>query len=991
MPANAVPTAETDDRIDSIITDYLESVERGESSDPQLWIGRYPEFAEELDRFFAAERRFDRILSPFRTASIGSTAPNGGSAPGERRPIKDVKDYDLLEEIGRGGMGVIYQARQRSLNRLVAVKMIRSAEWATPAERLRFRWEAEAVAALDHPNIVPIYEIGEFASDDGAQLPFFSMKLIEGGNLASRRDQFRGQWKEIARLLVQIARAVEHAHQRGIQHRDLKPANILLSAPEDSAQPVNGVSPHITDFGLAARAQQQMGQTVDGTIVGTPSYLAPELASGKQTATIASDVYALGAILYELLTGEPPFKAATALETLQLLNHSVVQAPRKLNPAIPQDLETICLKCLEREPASRYRSAGKLADDLELFVSGRPISARPVGSFTAFQRWCVRQPVIAGLGAALVLSVAICLPLIVWNWRRAVEHENIAQAHLAEACVERERANDGFKLAHNAFEDLFRMLGAFDSEELTETQALNKELLERGLNYYREFVDRRQDDPTLGRELGAAMFRIAVITYRIKSSQEAIAAFDSTIEFLRTQAEQHPEDVKILETLSRSLSLKAHALSQLGRKDDAVLASRNAVEVWQRLASGGAVSSADGQRSLGIALMERGLALQRTGDWAGALESYTTAKATLLNCSEPGRVQSPLVHCLLNVGSVHSQNNQLDLAQQNIREAKEIAARLFSQFPYSEEARLLMGQSQHETGRIELKRGNLPAARDAFLAARDQFEGLVRAKPRLSHYKELQAATSLDLANVEKQMGRPSDELKAIEQAIQQLRELSEAASDDRFDRSQLGRAAYKLGEAYWERKDYAAAARAFEESRKHRRILVASGTPTIDARTSLGLTCFRLGNSYFNAKKPHEALAAFQEAADSYRGVLREQDHATSRKHLSSSLGNSAIVLRDLSRPTEALAATEERLALWPRNPDELYDAALDFARTYNLLVSKDQWGPEWRSRAVLLCVQALEKAREAGLPNLDAVNSEPLFEKIRSTDEVKLLLSRP
>jgi serine/threonine protein kinase len=338
------PNADLEQRLDPIIAEYLESVERGEPTDPQDWLKRYPELATELEAFFATEALFDRLVTPFRNGSPCAAGPRASDAA-TAMPPRTFGDYELLSELGRGGMGVIYKARQRSLNRLVAVKMIRSAEWATPEERLRFRWEAETVAELDHPNIVPIYEVGELESE-GARLPFFSMKLVEGENLAQARERFGNDWKSIARLLCLIARAVEHAHHRGVLHRDLKPANVLLristdGIPNDELQRGSGfvlgnsfVTPHISDFGLARRAHQR-GGTLPGVVLGTPSYLAPELTRGHEFATSASDIYSLGAILYELLTGIPPFQGDTPLETIRLVADAVVKSPRKVNSAIP--------------------------------------------------------------------------------------------------------------------------------------------------------------------------------------------------------------------------------------------------------------------------------------------------------------------------------------------------------------------------------------------------------------------------------------------------------------------------------------------------------------------------------------------------------------------------------------------------------------------------------------------------------------------------------
>jgi serine/threonine-protein kinase len=275
-----------------------------------------------------------------------------------------VAGYTLLEELGRGGMGVVYKARQTRLNRLVALKMILAGGHAGKAELARFRTEAEAVAQLQHPNIVQIFEIGEH---DG--LPFFSLEFAEGGSLNKHLNGAPCAPRRAAQMVQELARAVDAAHQSGIIHRDLKPANVLLTRDG---------TVKITDFGLAKKLDEA-GQTKSGDILGTPSYMAPEQAAGKpREIGPAADIYALGAILYELLTGRPPFQATTPLDTLlQVLDREPVPV-RLLNPGVPRDLETICLKCLEKAPPRRYASAAALAADLDHFLKGESISVRSV-------------------------------------------------------------------------------------------------------------------------------------------------------------------------------------------------------------------------------------------------------------------------------------------------------------------------------------------------------------------------------------------------------------------------------------------------------------------------------------------------------------------------------------------------------------------------------------------------------------------------------------
>src|SRR6266403_992645 len=312
-----------------------------------------------------------------------------GRAPKFARMITDFGDYELLEEIGRGGQGTVYRAHQKSLNRTVALKVIVPGPWTIATHLKRFRREAEAAANLDHPGILPIYEIGE---RDGCC--YFSTKFVEGGQLDQIVGRAPQSIRQSAELIAKVARTVHYAHEHGILHRDIKPGNILLDA--------NG-EPHLTDFGLARLVESESSVTHTLDVLGTPSYMAPEQAVGNNTAVSSvTDIYGLGAVLYRLLTGHPPFAGGTTYETIKLVLDTEPRQPRLLNPKIDRDLSTICLKCLEKDPKRRYPSALALAEDLEHWLKHEPIVARHAGIFTRGKKWVRRNPTSALLGTSLV-------------------------------------------------------------------------------------------------------------------------------------------------------------------------------------------------------------------------------------------------------------------------------------------------------------------------------------------------------------------------------------------------------------------------------------------------------------------------------------------------------------------------------------------------------------------------------------------------------------
>jgi WD40 repeat protein len=399
--------ASADVRVEGVLHEYLQALDAGKNPNPRDYLDRHPDLADDLAAFFADQAKLDQLAQSMRAVAEPATLPSSESPPDESLGnVRYFGDYELHKEIARGGMGVVYKARQVNLKRAVALKMILAGQLAGPEEVRRFHAEAEAAARLDHPGIVPIFEVGQH---DGQH--YFSMAFVEGESLAHKITQGVFAPRNAAEMVKKVATAIAYAHVEGVIHRDLKPANVLIDRDGQ---------PRVTDFGLAKRVQtgDAVSQhTATGQILGTPSYMPPEQASGQSDRIGPhSDIYSLGAILYCLLTGRPPFQAATPLDTLlQVINQEPV-SPRQLNASVPRDLETITLRCLEKEPHKRYRSATELAEELGRFLRGEPIHARPVGRVERGWRWCRRKPAQAALlGTALAGVAAVLIVGITYN------------------------------------------------------------------------------------------------------------------------------------------------------------------------------------------------------------------------------------------------------------------------------------------------------------------------------------------------------------------------------------------------------------------------------------------------------------------------------------------------------------------------------------------------------------------------------------------------
>ncbi len=507
---------------------------------------------------------------------------NAGGAAIRQPLAREFGDYELLEEIAQGGMGVVFKALQKSIRRVVALKMILAGQLATTNQIRRFRTEAEEAGSLDHPNIVPIYQVGERQGQH-----YFTMKLIEGGPLSAQVKNFVTQPRAAARLVAEVARAVHYAHQRGILHRDLKPGNILLDA---------GGQPHVTDFGLAKHMGGPEAATQSGAIMGTPSYMAPEQACGRKDLSTAVDIYSLGAVLYELLTGRPPFLGDNTMSTLsQVLERDPVP-PSTLQRKLDRALETVCLKCLRKEPDRRYATAEALAEDLERWLAGEPIQARPASTSERFRKWVRRHPALAALMLVSTLALlALCFGAWWYNIRlsealldartNALDSQRNAldsQRHALESERQKELATNNFEKRLQVVDDMLVRMDA-RLANLSGSSQVRLEFLHEALRLSKSILADKPDDANAHRQTARVYRTIGAVGEKGGHLDSSDHAFTNALEIYRKLNKDFPQDQQYADLIAQTLAQHAH-LQRLNRQlVNARDSYKEAIEIQERL------------------------------------------------------------------------------------------------------------------------------------------------------------------------------------------------------------------------------------------------------------------------------------------------------------------------------------------------------------------------------------------------------------------------
>ncbi len=831
-----------------IYTEFCIREDLGESPKPEECYARFPHLRDRLQRLLQVHDQLGAAEAGIRlwsTEDVGGASGASRRSPFDRRSLAPARpeqrmlgEYELLEEIGRGGMGVVYKARQATLDRLVALKMILVSAQAMPDDLARLRHEAETLARLHHPNIVQIYHV-----DEQEGHAYFVMEYVAGGNLDEHMTGRPMPPRDAAQLVETLALAIHAAHQRGIVHCDLKPANILLQKDEggrmkDGTEQRTGASfiphpssfvPKITDFGLARRLEGSSGLTKTGAILGTPSYMAPEQAAGKvKEIQPATDVYALGAVLYELLSGRPPFQAASPLDTLDQVRTREPISIRRLQSKVPRDLETICLKCLRKEAHKRYPSADALAEDLRRFLAGEAIRARPVGSLELAWRWCRRKPVTAGLMATLVVTLVVGLIVIASFGFLAQKRSEEARRERDEAWRQRAIAEDNYQQARQAVDAFAEVAGSklFSQPGM---QPLQRELLQSVLKYYEKFLQRREADPSLQTEVAKTYFRVAQISTRVGLKSDALRAARQAcrIQEELVRAAVAVPDQKAAAQHQKSLAYShkqaGYILSQMCRPDEALTDFR----------------------------LADGIVRQLLAEYPGQPEQR-----------EHRELRQLLAQNLHDIGLLQWDLGELPEAQGTFEASRRILLQLAAKDPSDAFYRARLGFNLLSIGRIERESSKPTAARLSLEQARNAFAGLVETHDKSAGYLDGFSEAELHLGLLDEDIGDLGAAVARVLKAQEAAQRLVELSPLDADHRHALSSTHYALGRLRRKTGDAAAAIAELQKAQEIQASVALAHADEPKYRSYLGETLAERARTLLEMGETGAALIAAEDAA---------------------------------------------------------------------------------------------------------------------------------
>ena len=683
-----------------------------------------------------SEQKESPVSGGFFSADSGDTVRG---ADDDDCPPSRIGDYEVLQTLGKGGMGVVYLARQSSVDRTVALKVIRPEQLAAMTEEQRqralgrFRTEAQAAAQIDHENMVTLYEVGE---SDGQQ--FLSMRYVDGKSLAEILRFGPVDNTTAAKYACQVAAAVQEAHQRGILHRDLKPHNVLIDAKSSRAL--------VTDFGLAKLAEHDGGLTRDGEVMGTPQYMSPEQARDSAGVTVRSDVYAIGATLYHMLTARPVFQAATVWETLQQVIDRQPVAPRQLNPAIDLDLETICMKCLEKEPERRYQSAGELTEELTRYLNHEPILARPVSTFGRIWRWSRRNRMIAASALAAVMCLVVALVSV-----------SVSLIHTRAAF---QRSEQSFQQALNAVNDFFTTVSEETLLDQPGLKPLRQDLMHQAQQYYQNFLAQREHDPTVEDLLGVTHYRVGLITEEIESPEAALEHFENAVELQRKLLDQHPNDLTAISDLANTLNKRGETLFRLDSITASLASIREARMLRQQLVRADPLQLeyrrllANTHMNLGIVFKHQG---NRTAAFAALDDAMSIRKELVAAFPDHPDVLRDVAKGHYAIGGIHVQAGHDDQAFEAFDQAIQAGKELI-RLQSTHQDRYLLSGCYFSRAAIQPTQQALEDYSRALQEARP----IALIHPNVDKYQEMVVNCGFEKAFCEKALGAIDDAIETL-------------------------------------------------------------------------------------------------------------------------------------------------------------------------------------------------------------------------------------